>query len=144
MLQIKLYQTWKTRELIMLKPRLKEMKRMPFLQKSSLCSRNKQLHGLEDEIHHFIFNINMNSFIQCFIQQAIKMSISETYAQKIPNIFEINTLLMITFIMLFVWRIITLKTKTFTNPLKILGIATLKLIHYVSSLYSLIMFSFLM
>ncbi|CAD8088573.1 unnamed protein product [Paramecium primaurelia] len=71
------------------------------------------------------------------------MSISETYAQKIPNIFEINTLLMITFIMLFVWRIITLKTKTFTNPLKILGIATLKLIHYVSSLYSLIMFSFL-
>ncbi|CAK88879.1 unnamed protein product (macronuclear) [Paramecium tetraurelia] len=71
------------------------------------------------------------------------MSISETYVQKIPNIFEINTLLMITFILLFVWRIITLKTKALSNPLKILGIATLKLIHYVSSFYSLIMFSFL-
>ncbi|CAD8082233.1 unnamed protein product [Paramecium sonneborni] len=71
------------------------------------------------------------------------MSISETYAQKIPNIFEINTLLMITFILLFVWRIITLKNKSFTNPLRIFAIATLKLIHYLSSLYSLIMFSFL-
>ncbi|CAD8093312.1 unnamed protein product [Paramecium sonneborni] len=85
----------------------------------------------------------MNSFIQCFIQQAIKMSISEIYGQEIPKIFEINTLLMITFILLFVWRIVTLKTKSIANPLRILVISTLKLIHYVSSLYSLIMFSFL-